>query len=136
MEFKIKAIDKLLIGYILLILLLTLVACRTKKVENTKTHTDSVVKETFLIKDSTNTKTIFEYETIYDTVRKEYTTHIKRLIVQESQNKSLQGTKDTKVIKDTKTHTKELTKANNGLSNHLLVVLLVGMFFIGWYVRK
>lgn len=136
MEFKVKTIDKLLISYILIIIILTFISCRAKKVENNKTHTDSLVKETYLIKDSTNTKTIFEYETIYDTIRKEYTTHIKRLIIQESQNKSLQGTKDTKVVKDAKTHTKELIKSNNGFSNILYVILLVIIFFLGWYVRK
>lgn len=130
MEIKLKTIDKLLIGYILLIFLLTLVACKTKQV--TQTHTDSVVKEVYQVKDSIHTQTIFEYETIYDTIRKEYTTHIKKIIATESQNKTLQGTKEVNVSKDTKQVVKEPTKSNF----KLYVILGVICFIIGFFVKR
>ncbi len=130
MEIKLKTIDKLLIGYIIIIFLLTLVSCKTKHV--TKTHTDSLVKEVYQVKDSIHTQTIFEYETIYDTIRKEYTTHIKKIIATESQNKTLQGTKEVKVSKDTKEVAKEPTKANF----KLYFILGLICFIIGFFVKK
>ncbi len=128
MEIKLKTIDKLLIGYILIILLLTLVSCKTKHV--TQTHSDSLVKEVYQVKDSIHTQTIFEYETIYDTIRKEYTTHIKKIISTESQNKTLQGTKEVKVSKDTKDVVKEPTKANLKFYFIICLILLVIISFL------
>lgn len=130
MEIKLKAIDKLLIGYILIIILLVLSSCKTKNL--TKTHTDSVVKEIYQVKDSINKQTIFEYETIYDTIRKEYTTHIKKIIAIESQNKTLQGIKEVKVSKDTKQLVKEPTKSNF----KLYIILGIICFIIGFFVKR
>lgn len=130
MEIKLKAIDKLLIGYILIIILLVLSSCKTKNLN--KTHTDSLVKEIYQVKDSIHTQTIFEYETIYDTIRKEYVTHIKRVIATEIQNKTLQGTKEVKVSKDTKQLVKEPTKSNF----KLYVILGVICFIIGFFVKR
>ncbi len=109
MNMKLKAIDRLLLIYIAIIYILCLCGCKTKHV--TEQRIDSVVKEVYSIKDSVRNETIFEYETIYDTIRKEYITNIKRIIATESQNKTLQGTKDVKVSKDTKEVIKEPTKA-------------------------
>lgn len=130
MEIKLKTIDKLLIVYILLIFLLTLVSCKSKHV--TQTHTDSLVKEVYQVKDSIHTQTIFEYETIYDTIRKEYTTHIKKIISTESQNKTLQGTKEVKVSKDTKEAVKEPIKANF----KFCFILGLICFVIGFLIKK
>jgi hypothetical protein len=113
---------------------MTLVGCKTKHV--TDQHIDSVVKEVYSVHDSVHTQTIFEYETIYDTVRKEYTTHIKRIIAEQSQNKSLQATKDVKVSKHTEKIIKEPTKAKNGLWNYVLVGGFVGIFFLGLWIKK
>ena len=131
MKLKLKVIDKLLIGYLFLILVLCLASCKTKHV--TQQHIDSVVKEVYQVKDSIHTKTIFEYETIYDTIRKEYTTHIKRIIAEESQNKSLQATKDTKVVKDTKEVVKETTSSNFWLK---VSIFLIGVLIVLYFIKK
>ena len=134
MATKLKIIEKLLIAYVLLIYLILFIGCKTKKVENT--HTDSLHKEVITYHDSTNTKTIFEYETIFDTIHKVYVTNIKKVIIQESQNKALQSTKDVKVSKTTEKIIKEPTKAKNTFWNYLFVGGLVGTFFLGLYIRK
>jgi len=126
MNMKLKAIDRLLLIYIAIIYLMTLVGCKTKHV--TTQHIDSVVKEVYSVHDSVHTQTIFEYETIFDTVRKEYTTHIKRIIAEQSQNKSLQSTKDVKVVKDTKEVVKEPIKANFG--RWLLIGFILGILLV------
>lgn len=126
MNMKLKAIDRLLLIYIAIIYLITLVGCKTKHV--TTQHIDSVVKEVYSVHDSVHTQTIFEYETIFDTVRKEYTTHIKRIIAEQSQNKSLQATKDVKVVKDTKEIVKEPIKANFG--RWLLIGFILGILLV------
>lgn len=123
---KLKAIDRLLLIYIAIIYLMTLVGCKSKHV--TTQHIDSVVKEVYSVHDSVHTQTIFEYETIFDTVRKEYTTHIKRIIAEQSQNKSLQATKDVKVVKDTKEVVKEPIKANFG--RWLLIGFILGILLV------
>jgi hypothetical protein len=127
---KLKAIDRLLLIYIAIIYLMVLCGCKTKHV--TEQRIDSVVKEVYSIKDSVRNETIFEYETIYDTVRKEYITNIKRIIAVESQNKTLQGTKDVKVSKDTKEVVKEPTKS----LNRFWWVLLIFGGIIGFLIRK
>ena len=132
MKLKLKVIDKLLIGYLFLILVLCFVSCKTKHV--TQQHIDSVVKEVYQVKDSIHTQTIFEYETIYDTIRKEYTTHIKRIIAEESQNKSLQATKDTKVVKDTKEVVKE--PINDIFWIKIIIILIGSIFFILFFLKK
>jgi hypothetical protein len=109
---------------------MVLCGCKTKHV--TEQRIDSVVKEVYSIKDSVRNETIFEYETIYDTVRKEYITNIKRIIAVESQNKTLQGTKDVKVSKDTKEVVKEPTKS----LNRFWWVLLIFGGIIGFLIRK
>lgn len=134
MATKLKLIEKLLIVYILLIYFILFIGCKTKKVENT--HTDSLFKEVVTYHDSINTKTIFEYETIFDTIHKVYVTNIKKIIVQESQNKSLQATKDVKVTKNTEKIIKEPTKSKNGLWNYILVAGFVGIFFLGLWIKK
>ena len=126
MNMKLKAIDRLLLIYIAIIYLMTLVGCKSKHVTNQ--HIDSVVKEVYSVHDSVHTQTIFEYETIFDTVRKEYTTHIKRIIAEQSQNKSLQATKDVKVVKDTKEIVKEPIKAN--FSRWLLIGFILGILLV------
>lgn len=131
MKLKLKVIDKLLIGYLFLILVLCLASCKTKHI--TQQHIDSVVKEVYQVKDSIHTKTIFEYETIYDTIRKEYTTHIKRIIDEQSQNKSLQATKDTKVVKDTKEVVKEPIKSNFWLK---VSIFLIGVLIVLYFIKK
>ena len=131
MKLKLKVIDKLLIGYLFLILVLCLASCKTKHV--TQQHIDSVVKEVYQVKDSIHTKTIFEYETIYDTIKKEYITHIKRIIAEESQNKSLQSTKDVSVVKDTKEVIKEPTKSNFWLK---VSIFLIGVIIVLYFIKK
>ena len=126
MNMKLKAIDRLLLIYIAIIYLMTLVGCKSKHV--TTQHIDSVVKEVYSVHDSVHTQMIFEYETIFDTVRKEYTTHIKRIIAEQSQNKSLQATKDVKVVKDTKDVVKEPIKANFG--RWLLIGFILGILLV------
>jgi len=130
---KLKMTEKLIILF-LLILILFLFGCKSKKVNHT--HTDSLVKEFVMYKDSVNTKTIFEYETIFDTINKVYVTTIKKVIMQESQNKSLQSHKDTKINKDTKSVIKEPSKAKNQFWNYLFIIGLAGTFFLGLYIRK
>lgn len=132
MKLKLKVIDKLLIGYLFLILVLCLASCKSKHI--TQQHIDSVVKEIYQVKDSIHTKTIFEYETIYDTIRKEYTTHIKRIIAEESQNKSLQATKDTKVVKDTKEVVSEPT--SKGFPIMLQIIIILGLLGFILYLVK
>lgn len=127
---KLRAIDRLFLIYIAIIYLMTLISCKTKHI--TEQHIDSVVKEIYQVKDSIHTQTIFEYETIFDTIRKEYTTHIKRIIAEESQNKSLQATKDVKVVKDTKEVVKEPT---NALNRFWWVLIIFGVI-IGFLIRK
>jgi hypothetical protein len=127
---KLKAIDRLLLIYIAIIYLMVLCGCKTKHV--TEQRIDSVVKEVYSIKDSVRNETIFEYETIYDTIRKEYITNIKRIIAVESQNKTLQGTKDIKVSKDTKEVVKEPIKS----LNRFWWVLLIFGGIIGFLIRK
>ncbi len=127
---KLKAIDRLLLIYIAIIYLMVLCGCKTKHV--TEQRIDSVVKEVYSIKDSVRNETIFEYETIYDTIRKEYITNIKRIIATESQNKTLQGTKDVKVSKDTKEVVKEPIKS----LNRFWWVLLIFGGIIGFLIRK
>lgn len=136
MGYKIKTIDKLLIVYILLILLLTLISCRTKKVEKMSIHTDSLVKETYLIKDSINSKTIFEYETIYDTIHNVYTTHIKKLIIEESKNKLHSASKEVKQVKNIESVTKDVKPSSSWLSNMLFIAFIITIFFLGWYIKK
>jgi hypothetical protein len=63
-------------------------------------------------------------------------TNIKKIIVQESQNKSLQATKDVKVTKNTEKIIKEPTKSKNGLWNYILVGGFVGIFFLGLWIKK
>jgi hypothetical protein len=109
---------------------MTLVGCKTKHVTNQ--HIDSVVKEVYSVHDSVHTQTIFEYETIFDTVRKEYTTHIKRIIAEQSQNKSLQATKDIKVSKDTK----EVVKEPTSVLNRFWWVLIIFGAIVGFLIRK
>jgi hypothetical protein len=109
---------------------MVLVGCKSKHV--TTQHIDSVVKEVYSVHDSVHTQTIFEYETIFDTVRKEYTTHIKRIIAEESQNKSLQATKDVKVVKDTKEVVKEPIKS----LNRFWWVLIIFGAIVGFLIRK
>ena len=130
MNMKLKAIDRLLLIYIAIIYLMTLAGCKSKHI--TEQRIDSVVKEIYSIKDSVRTQTIFEYETIYDTVRKEYVTNIKRIIASESQNKTIQGTKDTKVGKVTKEVIKEPT---NSLNRFWWVLLIFGGI-VGFLIRK
>ena len=130
MGYKLKAIDRLLLIYIAIIYLMVLCGCKTKHV--TEQRIDSVVKEVYSIKDSVRNETIFEYETIYDTIRKEYITNIKRIIATESQNKTLQGTKDVKVSKDTKEVVKEPIKS----LNRFWWVLLIFGGIIGFLIRK
>ena len=130
MNMKLKAIDRLLLIYIAIIYLMVLCGCKTKHV--TEQRIDSVVKEIYSIKDSVRNETIFEYETIYDTIRKEYITNIKRIIATESQNKTLQGTKDVKVSKDTKEVVKEPIKS----LNRFWWVLLIFGGIIGFLIRK
>jgi hypothetical protein len=130
MNMKLKAIDRLLLIYIAIIYLMVLCGCKTKHV--TEQRIDSVVKEVYSIKDSVRNETIFEYETIYDTIRKEYITNIKRIIATESQNKTLQGTKDVKVSKDTKEVVKEPIKS----LNRFWWVLLIFGGIIGFLIRK
>lgn len=130
MNMKLKAIDRLLLIYIAIIYLMTLVGCKSKHV--TTQHIDSVVKEVYSVHDSVHTQTIFEYETIFDTVRKEYTTHIKRIIAEQSQNKSLQATKDIKVVKDTK----EVVKEPISVLNRFWWVLIVLGVIVGFLIRK
>ncbi len=130
MNMKLKAIDRLLLIYIAIIYLMVLCGCKTKHV--TEQRIDSVVKEVYSIKDSVRNETIFEYETIYDTIRKEYITNIKRIIAVESQNKTLQGTKDIKVSKDTKEVVKEPIKS----LNRFWWVLLIFGGIIGFLIRK
>lgn len=130
MKLKLKVIDKLLIWYLFLILVLCLASCKSKHV--TQQHIDSVVKEVYQVKDSIHTQTIFEYETIYDTIRKEYTTHIKRVIAEQSQNKSIQAAKDVKVVKDTKEVIKEPIKSNFWLKG---LVFIIG-FGVGFFGTK
>ena len=130
MNMKLKAIDRLLLIYIAIIYLMTLAGCKSKHI--TEQRIDSVVKEIYSIKDSVRTQTIFEYETIFDTVRKEYVTNIKRIIASESQNKTIQGTKDTNVGKVTKEVIKEPT---NSLNRFWWVLLIFGGI-VGFLIRK
>jgi hypothetical protein len=65
-------------------------------------------------------------------VRKEYVTNIKRIIASESQNKTIQGTKDTRVGKVTKEVIKEPT---NKLNRFWWVLLIFGGI-VGFLIRK
>ncbi len=131
---KLKAIDRLLLIYIAIIYLMVLAGCKTKHV--TEQRIDSVVKEVYSIKDSVRNETIFEYETIYDTIRKEYITNIKRIIAVESQNKTLQGTKEVKVSKDTKEVIKEPTKSNFKLFVFIGCFITCAIFMLISYIKN
>lgn len=128
MKIKLKAIDKIFLAYLLILLLICLTACKSKKISDTRV--DSLVKETLIIKDSIKTRTIFEYETIYDTTRNVYTTHIKKLTIDETQNKALQSTKSVDVSKDIKTKVVEPKKGLNTFQMIAAVSVLTSIFFI------
>lgn len=131
---KLKTLDKLLIIYLLLIALVLLTSCRVKKSNEQKV--DSLVKETLIVRDSVTTKTILEYETIYDTIRQQYVTHIKKVSIDERQNKALQSTKAFTLSKTSKATISEPIVAKTWSKTLLFVCLIVFVFFLGFYLRK
>ena len=134
MKIKLTITERIFLVYVLILLLFAFSACKTKKVE--KEHIDSLVKEVYHYTDSVREKTIFQYETIYDTIKKEYVTTIKTIVQERSENKALQGTKDIKLRKDTIKVNKEPIITNKWL-NWLFIGGCVGCFFLGiWIVKK
>lgn len=131
---KLKTLDKLLILYLLIIALICLTSCRVKK--SSEQRVDSLVKETLIIKDSINTRTILEYETIYDTIRQQYVTHIKKVSIDEKQNKALQSTSSVTLSKTSKDKLSEPREPNLWLKSVLFIVALVVVFFVGFFLRK
>lgn len=131
---KLKTLDKLLILYLLIIALICLTSCRVKK--SSEQRVDSLVKETLIIKDSINTRTILEYETIYDTIRQKYVTHIKKVSIDERQNKALQSTNSVTLSKTSKDKLSEPREPNLWLKSVLFIVALVVVFFVGFFLRK
>lgn len=131
---KLKPLDKIFIIYLLLIALVLLTSCRVKK--SNEQRVDSLVKETLIVRDSVTTKTILEYETIYDTIRQQYVTHIKKVSIDERQNKALQSTKASTLSKTSKATISEPRGANMWSKTLLFVCLIVFVFFLGFYLRK
>jgi hypothetical protein len=131
---KIKPLDKLLLFYLLIIALILLTSCRVKK--NSEQKVDSLVKETLVIRDSIRTRTILEYETIYDTIRQQYVTHIRKVSIDESQNKALQATSETTLSKTTKEKISEPREPKKWINQLLFISAIVVVFFVGFYLRK
>jgi phosphate/sulfate permease len=131
---KLKPLDKLLLFYLLIIALILLTSCRVKKTNEQKV--DSLVKETLVIRDSIRTRTILEYETIYDTIRQQYVTHIRKVSIDESQNKALQATSQTTLSKTTKEKISEPREPKKWINQLLFISAIVVVFFVGFYLRK
>lgn len=131
---KLKPLDKLLLFYLLIIALILLTSCRVKKTNEQKV--DSLVKETLVIRDSIRTRTILEYETIYDTIRQQYVTHIRKVSIDESQNKALQATSETNLSKTTKEKESLPREPKKWINQLLFISAIVVVFFVGFYLRK
>ena len=131
---KLKPLDKLLLFYLLIIALILLTSCKVKK--NSEQKVDSLVKETLVIRDSIRTRTILEYETIYDTIRQQYVTHIRKVSIDESQNKALQATSQTTLSKTTKEKLSEPREPKKWINQLLFISAIVVVFFVGFYLRK
>ena len=131
---KLKPLDKLLLFYLLIIALILLSSCKVKKSSEQKV--DSLVKETLVIRDSIRTRTILEYETIYDTIRQQYVTHIRKVSIDESQNKALQATSETTLSKTTKEKISEPREPKKWINQLLFISAIVVVFFVGFYLRK
>lgn len=131
---KLKPLDKLLLFYLLIIALILLTSCRVKKINEQKV--DSLVKETLVIRDSIRTRTILEYETIYDTIRQQYVTHIRKVSIDESQNKALQASSQTTLSKTTKEKISEPREPKKWINQLLFISAIVVVFFVGFYLRK
>jgi len=131
---KLKPLDKLLLFYLLIIALILLTSCKVKK--NSEQKVDSLVKETLVIRDSIRTRTILEYETIYDTIRQQYVTHIRKVSIDESQNKALQATSQTTLSKTTKEKISEPREPKKWINQLLFISAIVVVFFVGFYLRK
>lgn len=124
---KLKPLDKIFIIYLLFIALVLLTSCRVKK--SNEQRVDSLVKETLIVRDSVTTKTILEYETIYDTIRQKYVTHIKKVSIDESQNKALQSMRASTLSKTSEATISEPRSSKKWSKTLLLVCLIVFVFF-------